>query len=63
MSDAVPEPPPESLGLLRKSYVALAFAINRLHTSARVRDGELCTSFANVRAEIEKHFKSHGVQL
>lgn len=48
---------------LRDAYVALAFAFNRLHGSARSRDGELCESFGKVRGRIEKIFKDAGEKL
>jgi len=49
--------------ILRQSYITLGFAFRRLHESARSRDGELCSDFGKVRAEIEKHFKMMGVKL
>ena len=53
----------EAVRLLRQSYVALAFAFRRLHQSARSRDGELCSDFQKVRAEIEAYFKEIGAPL
>jgi hypothetical protein len=38
---------------LREAYVVLAFCFNRLHGSARARDGELCASIGKVRGKIE----------
>jgi hypothetical protein len=38
---------------LRESYVILATCFNRLHGSARSRDGELCQSIGKVRGKIE----------
>lgn len=48
---------------LREAYVALAFAFNRLHGSARSRDGELCDSIAKARARIERAMKEAGHAL
>lgn len=48
---------------LREAYVALAFAVRRLDTSARSRDSELCRSFGSVRGKIEAVFKSAGEKL
>lgn len=48
---------------LREAYAALAFAFNRLHGSARVRDGELCRDFGKVRARIETVLKESGHAL
>ncbi len=39
---------------LREAYVVLAFYFNRLHGSARSRDGELCQSIGIVRGKIER---------
>ncbi len=36
------------------AYKVLAFCFNRLHGSARSRDGELCSDVGKCRAEIEK---------
>lgn len=51
------------MAALRESYVALAFAFNRLHSSGRSRDGELCSDFSKVRGRIEAVFKSTGEKL
>jgi|WetSurMetagenome_2_1015567.scaffolds.fasta_scaffold01778_10 hypothetical protein len=52
-----------ALRVLRQAYVTLAFAFNRLHSSSRVRDGELCMDFGKVRGEIEKLFREQGVKI
>lgn len=44
----------EARGVLRNAYVILAFCFNRLHGSARSRDGELCSDIAKCRAEIKR---------
>lgn len=54
---------PAAMAALRESYVALAFAFNRLHGSSRSRDGELCADFGKVRARIEAVFKTSGENL
>jgi hypothetical protein len=54
---------PAAMAALRESYVALAFAFNRLHSSGRSRDGELCSDFGKVRGRIEAVFKSTGEKL
>lgn len=48
---------------LRQAYTTLAFAFNRLHGSSRSRDGELCSDFQKVRAEIESVFRDAGIKL
>lgn len=48
---------------LRQCYATLAFCFNRLHQSARSRDGELCLDIGKVRAQIEVLFKNAGVKL
>lgn len=48
---------------LRDAYVALAFAFNRLHGSARARDGELCGDIQKIRARIERTMKEAGYAL
>lgn len=53
----------QAISVLRESYVALAFAFNRLHGSARSRDGELCNDFGRIRGQIEKIFKNAGEAL
>lgn len=55
--------PPKAIAALRQSYTMLAFAFNRLHESARSRDGELCRDFAKVRAQIEILFREEGIKL
>ncbi len=52
-----------ALAALRDAYTMLAFAFNRLHGSARSRDGELCTDIGKVRARIESVFKNAGERL
>lgn len=52
-----------AMAALRESYIALAFAFNRLHSSGRSRDGELCSDFGKVRGRIEAVFKSTGEKL
>lgn len=52
-----------ALATLREAYTALAFAFNRLHGSARTRDGELCSDFGKIRGRIEKIFKDAGEKL
>jgi hypothetical protein len=52
-----------ALRVMRLAYATLAFAFRRLHESARTRDGELCRDLEKVRAEIEAHFRHHGVSL
>lgn len=54
---------PDAMAVLRDAYVALAFAFNRLHGSARSRDGELCSDFGKIRGRIEAVFRKAGVQL
>ena len=53
----------DALRIMRQAYVTLAFAFRRLHESGRSRDGELCLDFQKVRAQIEVHFRDHGVTL
>lgn len=53
----------EAFAALRDAYVALAFAFNRLESSARSRDGELCRDFGKVRGKIESVFKAAGEAL
>ncbi|MCH4542964.1 hypothetical protein [Ochrobactrum sp. A-1] len=48
---------------LREAYTALAFAFNRLSSSARSRDGELCRDFGKVRGNIEAVFRNAGEKL
>lgn len=55
-----PEP---AFSALRDAYVALAFAFNRLSSSARSRDGELCRDFEKVRGKIEAVFRDAGEKL
>lgn len=50
----------EAMAVLREAYAALAFAFNRLHGSARSRDGELCNDFGKVRGRIEAVLKKSG---
>jgi len=52
-----------AFAVLRDAYVALAFAFNRLESSARSRDGELCRDFGKVRGKIEAVFKLAGDAL
>ena len=52
-----------AFAVLRDAYVALAFAFNRLESSARSRDGELCRDFGKVRGKIESVFKAAGEAL
>ena len=52
-----------ALSSLREAYTALAFAFNRLHGSARTRDGELCNDFGKIRGRIERIFKNAGETL
>lgn len=39
---------------LREAYATLALCFNRLHGSARSRDGELCQSIGKTRGKIEQ---------
>ena len=48
---------------LRDAYVVLAFAFNRLSSSAKSRDGELCRDFGKVRGNIETVFRNAGEKL
>lgn len=48
---------------LRDAYVVLAFAFNRLSSSGRSRDGELCRDFGKVRGNIETVFRNAGEKL
>ena len=41
----------------------VAFAFNRLHGSARSRDGELCSDIQKTRARIERAMKETGYAL
>lgn len=52
-----------ALCALRDAYIALAFAFNRLHGSARSRDTELCLTFGKTRARIEQVFRDAGEKL
>lgn len=54
---------PEAMAALRDAYTALAFAFNRLHGSARSRDGELCSDFGKIRGRIEAVFGKAGERL
>lgn len=54
---------PDAMEALRDAYTALAFAFNRLHGSARSRDGELCNDFGKVRGRIEAVFRKAGERL
>lgn len=54
---------PDAMKALRDAYTVLAFAFNRLHGSARSRDGELCSDFGKVRGRIEAVFRKAGEQL
>lgn len=54
---------PEAMAALRDAYTVLAFAFNRLHGSARSRDGELCSDMGKVRGKIEAVFRKTGVRL
>lgn len=61
-SDQQPTDEPMAAAL-REAYVALAFAFQRLHGSARSRDGELCDSIAKTRARIERVMREAGHAL
>ncbi len=50
----------EAISVLREAYTALAFAFNRLHGSARSRDGELCSDFGKIRGRIETVLRKAG---
>lgn len=52
-----------AFGTLRDAYVALAFAFNRLSSSARSRDAELCRDFGKLRGKIEAVFRDAGEKL
>lgn len=52
-----------AMSALREAYTMLAFAFNRLHGSARSRDGELCTDIGKVRGRIEAIFRNAGEKL
>lgn len=54
---------PEAMKALREAYTALAFAFNRLHGSARSRDGQLCSDFGKIRGRIESVFRKAGERL
>ena len=54
---------PKAMAALRDAYTALAFACNRLHSSGRTRDSELCTDFEKVRGRIEAVFRKAGERL
>ena len=60
MADTPQTTATELTAVLREAYVSLAFAIARLSSSARTRDTELCSSFAKVRARIERAMKDAG---
>jgi len=53
----------DAIYAMRQAYTVLAFAFNRLHGSARSRDGELCDSIGKARGNIESVFKNAGVRL
>lgn len=45
---------PEADAVLKEAYIVLGMCFNRLHVSARARDGELCDSIAKIMSRIEK---------
>jgi siroheme synthase len=53
----------EAAACLRTAYVAMAFAFQRLHSSARSRDGELCQTLERARGDIERVMKAAGHAL
>lgn len=60
---STPPIPDDAEHALRSAYVALAFAFQRLHSSSRSRDSELCQTFLKIRAEIETVMRAHGRML
>lgn len=54
---------PDAMRTLRDAYTVLAFAFNRLHGSARSRDGELCSDIGKARGKIEAVFRKAGERL
>ncbi|MBN9028908.1 MAG: hypothetical protein BGO05_10140 [Rhizobiales bacterium 63-7] len=55
--------PQDAATALRDAYTVMAFAFNRLSSSARSRDGELCSDLGKVRGKIEQVFRNAGEKL